>query len=1268
MAVTSKQFQKLLDENKELHARLAQAEMALQALRKGEVEALVISSDERKQIDVTEKAGRLYQVMLEAMQEGAAALTFDGLILYSNPRLAEMLRYPLEKVQGAWLSQFLNSTDWMRIRHLLELEPATSKYLEASLQLGGGGRMPVHLTFGMAQVQEMSTIVMVVSDQTEHQQLEQALRDSEALYRTLVESSEASIAVLDREGVYLFANTELAQNLGKAPEDIAGMRMEDFFPPEAVRHQLEQVRQVLASQQGQVYESISLVQGRPRLYRTSVQPILSASGKPVLVLVHAVDITEARLAKEQVAASAVRFLNLFENTPVALLEMNITGFQKLVDGLHLEGVKQARLYASQHPEQISQAMQTVRVENVNREALVLFAAENKLELFNNWQKLTGPEMGGFFLASLQGLSEQRKELSFEGTVLTFTGGRKNIIGWLEFEQRDQEFYLLVAFTDITERKKSETALKRLNRALSMLNECNSALVHADNEASLLHEVCRLIIESGGYRMAWVGLAEQDAAQTVRPAAICGFDDGYLDQARISWGDNERGRGPTGTAIREGTVQVNHNFATNPKMEPWREAALKRDYQSSIVLPLKDEKTTFGALTLYATIPDAFDEDETRLLSQLANDLAFGVTALRTRRERQRLEETARKWAHVFEHARWGVVVSSADLQTIELMNPEFAHMHGYSVEELTGKPILDVFAPEARAELNAQLQLAHETGHNVFESVHLCKDGTTFPVVVDVTAVKDESGNVLYRAVNVRDISERKLGEQALQEREARLRVLFNILPAGVAIIDNQRHMKDMNPALSRILKQTPEGLMAGEHIKRRYLRENGTPMPVQEFPSSIAIHEQREVHDVTMGVVVEDGSIVWVSISAAPLPGEGAVTATSDISERMKAEMQTKFQAKLLNDVSDAVITTDMQLNVTSWNAAAEAMYGWQAEEVLGRPLTPFIRNEYIGTTREEVTAAVLKNGVWRGELFQYKWDGQVMNVLSSVSLVYDLLGERAGFVAINHDITERKRFEQELQQANLLLEQRVAERTAELRESEQRFRLALEHAPVTVAAQDKDLHFIWAYNQRTVDPTSVLGKTDLDVFPPETAERLVALKRKVLESGENIHEQMWVSSGGRRVFLDLYLDPMRDEAGQISGVRIATVDLTERKLVEEALVQSQSLHHQSDLLEHISEAVYSGDMNSTVRTWNRAAEEMFGYSAVEMIGKNCHELLKSEIQGSMDDMMQTLEREGCWRGEVLQTCKDGRTIRVRGSVSLLKDAQGNPTGLLSINQEIGG
>jgi PAS domain S-box-containing protein len=196
--------------------------------------------------------------------------------------------------------------------------------------------------------------------------------------------------------------------------------------------------------------------------------------------------------------------------------------------------------------------------------------------------------------------------------------------------------------DITERKLSEQALQRTTRALKTLSYANDALVHATDEDWLFDQMCQVIVNQGGYRMAWVGLADDDPGRSVRPIAKSGFGTDYLDTADVSWANNERGRGPTGTAIRDGTVQIVQAFFDDPRILPWQEEARKRGYASSVALPLKDSTRVFGALTIYAPEPDAFGADEVAVLSDLASNLSFGVGALRTRAEHKAAENTIRE--------------------------------------------------------------------------------------------------------------------------------------------------------------------------------------------------------------------------------------------------------------------------------------------------------------------------------------------------------------------------------------------------------------------------------------------------------------------------------------------------------------------------------------------------------------------------------------------------------------------------------------------------
>lgn len=204
---------------------------------------------------------------------------------------------------------------------------------------------------------------------------------------------------------------------------------------------------------------------------------------------------------------------------------------------------------------------------------------------------------------------------------------------------------LVLALDITQRLENERQLARISRASLMLSRCNEALLRAESEHELLEAICRIGVETGGYRMSWVGLAMDDEEKTIRHAACAGEGLDYLRGLVVSWApDHPAGNGPSGRTIRDGRAVVIEDVAHAPEFVRWAEAAAQHGFRACVSLPLRDAQRSFGNLSFYSAVALPIGVEELRLLQELADNLAYGMSNLRSRRERQRLQEAVTRVA------------------------------------------------------------------------------------------------------------------------------------------------------------------------------------------------------------------------------------------------------------------------------------------------------------------------------------------------------------------------------------------------------------------------------------------------------------------------------------------------------------------------------------------------------------------------------------------------------------------------------------------------
>ncbi|MGA3354649.1 MAG: PAS domain-containing protein, partial [Acidimicrobiales bacterium] len=241
--------------------------------------------------------------------------------------------------------------------------------------------------------------------------------------------------------------------------------------------------------------------------------------------------------------------------------------------------------------------------------------------------------------------------------------------------------------DVTE----QTAM---SRAIRTLSEGNDVLVHATDETSLLADTCRAIVTTGGYALAWVGYAEHDEGHRVSPVAAAGRTE-YLSDLPVGWGDDELGRGPTGMAIRTRCAQVLNDMHRSKSFVPWREAADSYGFRGSCALPLVVRDETVGALMIYAGEPEVFGPDEVAILSELADDLAYGIGRLRDASRLAHNEALLREAERLARVGHWDWDLESG---RVEFMADEIFTIHGIDPASWKGtcEALLDLVHLEDR--------------------------------------------------------------------------------------------------------------------------------------------------------------------------------------------------------------------------------------------------------------------------------------------------------------------------------------------------------------------------------------------------------------------------------------------------------------------------------------------------------------------------------------------------------------------------------------------
>ncbi len=466
--------------------------------------------------------------------------------------------------------------------------------------------------------------------------------------------------------------------------------------------------------------------------------------------------------------------------------------------------------------------------------------------------------------------------------------------------------------EVTIRKKAEKALTSSNRALRVLRRTNEVMIGTTNENDLIEKVCKIIVETGGYRLAWIGYKYDDELKSLRCMSHAGIDAEFLKYPNLTWRRLENGGFPSGMAVRKKIGVLIQDIHSDTEYIPCRADAIKYDFSSLLALPLIIDDKVIGVLTIYAREKDAFSYEESDLLTDLANDVSYAIETLQARSENKQvkanLTATERKFKNLSEQSLVGVYITQGN--EFKYVNPRLAEMFGYkNPSEVIGKvtPQQIVFQDDwnmVQENLRKRYENEIDALHYNFRFVSV--DGQLHDAEVYGAATEYHDQPAVLGTFL--DVTEQKHTEQLITASENRLRTMFEAEPECVKMIDINGNLTQMNPAGLALLEvnsfEDIKGKPLLEYIDAPY-RDDFT----QLFEDVFAGKSRKLEFEITGS----KGARHFMETHAVPIIEDGEVTSllavSRDISKHKEAEQVLREDAihtqQLLTQTVEAIALT---------------------------------------------------------------------------------------------------------------------------------------------------------------------------------------------------------------------------------------------------------------------------------------------------------------------------------------------------------------------------
>jgi PAS domain S-box-containing protein len=485
--------------------------------------------------------------------------------------------------------------------------------------------------------------------------------------------------------------------------------------------------------------------------------------------------------------------------------------------------------------------------------------------------------------------------------------------------------------------------KREDKGMETIYKLTNTLMRACDMQQALDSVCRIVVESGLAKFAWIGFAEED--KSIKPVAKAGAEQGYLSAVKITYDNSKLGMGPTGRSLKSGRPRIIRFIDTDPSYAPWRAEALKRGFKSSIAIPMFAKRKALGILNVYRGEIDAFSKDDVRLFEEFSRSLSLSVMNFKEIESRKKTERelvsSEEKFRALFEEAPVGVILGVN--KKIQYANKATLRIFGYDDEsELQGKDYQIMIAPQSieYAEgLSKQLWKGKKL-LGEYEVIGQKKNGSQIVLSMRVEMLKLREGNMIISFFN--DITKRKRAEAALIASESRFRQLIETSPAAMFAYRDGKVIYS-NPTTSKITGYSQEetkGMDFWQFVHpdfKQMVKERGIAR----------MQGERVPINYDLKIIRKDGKERWINITVTPVridssPEPTFMVTGHDITDHKRIdealqESERKYKM-LINNSSDIAFELSVDGKLTAVNPTAMHKMKWYPKEWIGKDFKPLL------------------------------------------------------------------------------------------------------------------------------------------------------------------------------------------------------------------------------------------------------------------------------------------------------------------------------------------